>query len=80
MTNNEKIIKMLPTWFKEKYKVELENYQEAGRYWIHAEDLFKVIDEVFLSKPQASAQDKEPSIHFIKNDIFSLIELAKKIK
>ena len=46
MMDNKEIIKILPDWFKEKYKVELENCEEAGKYWIRAEDIFKVIDEL----------------------------------
>ncbi len=49
--NNQKIIEnVLPVWFKEKYKLELENYKTAGRYWIRAEDIFQLIEDVTKEK------------------------------
>lgn len=35
----------LPDWFKEKYKVELSNKKEAGRYWVEINDMLRVIEE-----------------------------------
>ena len=37
--------KILPVWFKDRYKVELKE-DVPGRYWIRIEDMVKVLDDI----------------------------------
>ena len=56
-----------PNWFKEKYKIELSDKKNIGKFWVEINDIIKVIEEKDKEIKLARELLKTVKIHKIKN-------------